>query len=79
MSVVRGRAMISPSIPINDPQMDKDRRMMAGLSPVIFPMILGTRSVSCMVCTTAKTAIALAMMTQKFCPVSAAFRTAKEA
>ena len=33
-----------PSIPINEPQIERDKRMMAGFSPVIFPMILGTRN-----------------------------------
>ena len=67
-----------PSIPINEPQMERDKRMMAGFSPVIFPMILGTRKVSCMICTIAKTANAHAMIIQKFCPVSAALRIANK-
>ena len=40
--VVQGRAMIIPTIPIKDPQMDSDSKMMAGFRPVIFPMTLGT-------------------------------------
>ena len=40
--VVQGRAMIIPTIPIRAPQMDSDNKMIAGLSPVILPMTLGT-------------------------------------
>ena len=35
--MVSGSAIIIPSIPINDPQIDKDSKMMAGFRPVIFP------------------------------------------
>ena len=68
--------MIIPSIPINEPQIERDKRMMAGFSPVIFPMILGMRKVSCIIWTMAKTASAHAMIIQKFSPVSAALRIA---
>ncbi len=54
-----GSAMIIPSMPINDPQMESDNKMMAGFSPVIFPMMRGTKKPSCMSCTTANTASAM--------------------
>ena len=44
--VVQGKAIIMPTIPINDPQMERDNKMMAGFKPVIFPMTLGTMMVS---------------------------------
>ena len=41
--VVSGRAMIMPSRPSSVPHTDSDSSMMAGLSPMALPMILGVR------------------------------------
>ena len=38
--MVSGRAMIIPMIPRRVPQIDRERSIMAGLSPSDFPMIL---------------------------------------
>ena len=40
--VVQGNAIIIPTIPIKDPQMESDNKMIAGFRPVILPMTLGT-------------------------------------
>ena len=40
--VVQGNAIIIPTIPIKDPQMESDNKMIAGFNPVIFPITLGT-------------------------------------
>ena len=71
--VVQGRAMIIPTIPIKDPQMESDNKMMAGFKPVIFPMTLGTMMASWIACTIQNTNRAQARIHQKFSPVSAAF------
>ena len=76
MMVVHGKAMIMPTIPIKAPQIDNDKSMMAGFSPVIFPMTFGTMIASCMTCTTQKTIKALINIHQKLVPVSAAFSRA---
>ena len=73
--VVQGRAIIIPTIPISAPQMDSDKRMMAGFRPVIFPIILGTMMVSCIACTMQNTNKAPAKMYQKLLPESAAFKS----
>ena len=66
--------MIMPSIPISEPQMESESNMIAGLSPVTLPMILGVRNVSWIVCTMANTARAESRISQKLPPVSAAFK-----
>lgn len=71
-----GSAIIIPNIPINEPHMESDNRMIAGFSPVIFPITRGTMNPSWMVCTTMNTAMAEAMIIQKLSPVSEAFRIA---
>ena len=68
--------MIMPSIPISEPQIERESRMMAGFNPVIFPIILGVSMVSCMSCTTQNTIMASPSIHQKFSPVSAAFISA---
>ena len=45
--------------------MESDNRMIAGFSPVIFPITRGTMNPSWMVCTTMNTAMAEAMIIQK--------------
>ena len=76
--MVKGSAIIMPNMPINEPHIERDNKMMAGLRPVIFPMIFGTINASCMIWTTIKTAVAEAMMIQKLSPVSAAFKIANK-
>ena len=71
--VVQGNAIIIPTIPIKAPQMESDNKMMAGLSPVILPITLGTMKPSWITCTMQKTNNAPAKIHQKFSPVSAAF------
>ena len=70
--VVQGNAIIIPTIPINEPQMESDNKMMAGFNPVIFPITLGTMIASWMACTMQNTNRAQARIHQKFSPVSAA-------
>ena len=74
--LVHGRAIIMPTIPISAPQMERERRMMAGLRPVIFPITLGTMMKSCITWTMQNTNKAQHSIHQKFCPVSAAFSKA---
>ena len=57
-----GSAIIIPNIPINEPHMESDNRMIAGFSPVIFPITRGTMNPSWMICTTMNTAMAEAMI-----------------
>ena len=64
--MVIGKAMIIPRIPINEPQMESDNRIMAELRPVTRPMIFGVRKASWMACTTANTINAINIITQKF-------------
>ena len=71
-----GSAIIFPNIPINEPHMESDYRMIAGFSPVIITITRGTMNTSWMICTTMNTAMAEAMIIQKFSPVSEAFRIA---
>ena len=73
MIVVQGKAIIIPTIPIKDPQMDSDNKMIAGFRPVILPMPLGTMMASWMACTPQKTNRAQARNQQKFSPETAAF------
>ena len=76
-SVVMGSAITIPKMPNNEPQMESDNSIMAELSPMTCPMILGVRMVSWIICTTANTMSTPSMMSQKLCPVSAAFTTAR--
>ena len=46
-SDVRGKAMINPTKPNNVPHIERDNNIMAGLRPTAFPIILGTRNISC--------------------------------
>ena len=71
--VVQGNAIIMPTIPIKDPQMESDNKMIAGFRPVILPMTLGTMIASWMAWTMQNTKRAHARIHQKFSPVSAAF------
>ena len=66
--------MIKPIKPKKVPQMDKERRMMAGFSPIAFPIMRGVRYKSCMHCTMQRTRIPDPKISQKFSPVSAALR-----
>ena len=79
MSVVSGRAMISPMKPNSAPHTERESSRMAGFSPMAFPMIFGVITMSISTCTTAKTARADPKMIQKFCPVSAALSRARNA
>ena len=45
-NVVIGRAIIMPKMPNRAPHIDNDSRMMAELSPMTLPIILGVRMVS---------------------------------
>ena len=40
--------MMSPMNPSSEPQIERDRRIMAGLSPMAFPITLGVSTRSCM-------------------------------
>ena len=77
--VVSGKAMITPIKPNNDPHTDNESRMMAGFSPMALPITRGVTTISEMICTTANTKMAVPKIIQKFCPVSAALRRAKNA
>ena len=52
---------------------------MAGLSPMAFSMTFGVTTMSMIICTTINTNTAEPRIIQKFCPVSAAFRAARNA
>ena len=78
MIVVQGSAIIIPTTPISAPQMERERRMMAGFNPVIRPIILGTIIASWIACTIQNTNRAAARIHQKFSPVSAAFSKASK-
>ena len=60
--------MIKPIKPNKVPQMDKERRMMAGFRPIAFPIIRGVRYKSCIHCTTQRTRIPDPKISQKFSP-----------
>ena len=77
--VVSGKVTIRPTKPSNVPHTDSDSSSMAGFKPMALPMILGVMIMSMMICTMQNTATALARMTQKFCPVSAALSKARKA
>ena len=77
--VVSGRATISPMNPSSVPHTERASNSMAGFSPMAFPMMRGVTTMSIMICTMQNTATALASITQKFCPVSAAFSRARKA
>ena len=47
-----GETIISPMNPRREPQIESERSMMAGFSPIAFPIILGVSRRSCMHCTT---------------------------
>ena len=79
MSVVRGKAMISPMKPSKAPHIDSDNNRMAGLSPICLPITFGVTTISVITCTTAKTSTASQKIIQKFCPVSAAVSRARNA
>ena len=63
--------MISPINPSKVPQMESERRIMAGFNPIAFPMMRGVRYKSCMHCTIPSTSRPSPKMIQKFCHVSA--------
>ena len=63
-SVVRGKAIIRPIKPKRAPHTERERRRMAGLSPMAFPIILGVSTMSVMSCTMANTASADMRITQ---------------
>ena len=46
MSVVSGRAMMSPMKPSKAPHTESDNRITAGLRPMAFPIIFGVSTVS---------------------------------
>lgn len=73
MSVVRGRAMISPMKPSSAPHTDSDSSSIAGFSPMAFPITFGVTMVSVIICTMMNTSTAEPKTIQKFSPVSAAF------
>ena len=78
MMLVHGKAIIIPTTPIRAPQIDRDRRMIAGFKPVIFPITFGTMMPSWIICTMQNTSNAQNKIHQKFCPVSAAFSRANK-
>ena len=71
--VVSGKAMMRPMKPNSAPHTESDSSRIAGLSPMALPMMRGTRMVSVITWTMAKTASAPNRMAQKLSPVSAAF------
>ena len=71
MSVVSGRAMISPIKPKRAPHTESERSRIAGLSPMALPIIFGVITMSIRACMMANTANAEPKIIQKFCPVSA--------
>ena len=77
--VVNGKAIISPMNPSREPHTDNDRSSMAGFIPIALPITLGVTIMSIIICTIANIATAEAKITQKFCPVSAAFIRARNA
>ena len=79
ISVVSGKAMISPIKPKRAPQTERERSRIAGLSPIALPIIFGVITISISNCTTANTISAEAKIIQKFCPVSAALSNARKA
>lgn len=54
--MVRGSATIMPITPINAPHTLRLSNMAAGPSPVTLPIMRGTSTMSCSVCTTTNTA-----------------------
>lgn len=72
MSVVSGRAMMSPMKPSKAPHTESDNKITAGLRPIALPIILGVSTMSVIICTMTNTPVADAKITQKFWPVSAA-------
>lgn len=79
MSVVRGRAMISPMKPSSAPHIDSDSSSIARFSPMAFPITFGVTMVSVIICTMMNTSTAEPKTIQKFSPVSAAFSPARNA
>ena len=79
ISVVSGRAMISPMKPSMAPHTDNESSRIAGLSPMALPMIFGVITMSVIICTTTNKPTAIPKMSQKFCPVSAALSIARKA
>ena len=69
MSVVSGSATIKPMKPSKAPQIESDRSIMAGLSPMDLPIILGVRKRSCVACTTIYTSDIHPTISQKLPPV----------
>ena len=77
--VVSGSAMISPIKPRSAPHTDSDSKRMAGLSPMVLPMMRGVTIASVIICTTQNKPTAIPNTIQKFCPVSAALSIARKA
>ena len=50
MRVVRGKAIIIPTMPNKEPHTDNESKITAGLSPVTFPIILGVNTRSSTTC-----------------------------
>ena len=65
--------------PSSVPHTERARSRMAGFSPIAFPITFGVTTMSIITCTMQNTATALASITQKFCPVSAALSNARNA
>ena len=65
--------MIKPIKPNKVPQMESERRMMAGFSPIAFPMMRGVRYKSWIHCTIPSINNPEPKIIQKFCPVYADF------
>lgn len=65
--VVIGRAIIIPRMPSRLPQIESDKRIIAGFIPIVLPIILGVNIKSATICTTAYTAIHCPQSAQKDC------------
>ncbi len=79
MSVVRGRAMMSPMKPSSAPHTESESSRIAGFRPIALPIIFGVTIMSVIICTTQNSPTANPNTTQKFCPVSAALSMARKA
>ena len=49
--VVKGIAIIIPTMPNSEPHTERDKRMIAGFRPIAFPIIFGTKNRSIIHCT----------------------------
>ena len=75
--VVTGRAMINPKKPNSTPNIESESSIMAGLSPILRPIILGTIRASVVTWITANTMSTPKSINQILPPVSILPVTAK--